>query len=676
MAVPQTRAVDQVDEYFGTSVADPYRWLEDGDDPEVVAWLQAQGAYTRGELDALPDRDRIAATLARAIRVPRSGLPVHRGRRWFRTANDGTQQQDVLLVEDAPFGSARTLIDPNGCAGEASTSLAEWCPSADGTLVVYSYSEAGSDWRTWRVREVASGADLADTVSWSKFTEPCWLPDGSGFLYNVYDAPSGDEYVASNINMRVMLHRLGTQAADDTVLLALPDEPDITFETHISDDDHWAVITGRRGTDYNARVWVHDLTRDESPRLLVPKAEACWELVGAVGGELLMITDLDAPRQRIVALDPDTGSVRSVLEEGPDQLTSALVAGGRLVVCRLHNAASLVTVHDLDGTELEALALPGLGTVTALEGRPDEQLVHLGWSTFVAPPAVLAWSGGDAEVVFAVPLECDLVTEQLWVDSTDSARIPVFLTHRPGLSNANGPHSAWLYGYGGFRIPVTPEFEPTRYAFAAAGGLVAVACLRGGGEFGSDWHDAGRLMNKQHVFDDAIATAEHLIESGWTTADRLALSGGSNGGLLAGAVLTQRPDLFAAVIPEVGVLDMLRFAEWTIGWAWYSDYGDPRADAEQFAALYRYSPLHNLRADAGYPPVLVMTRDHDDRVVPAHSMKFAARLQAVSPPDAIALLRVGTAAGHGAGRSHDALIAERVDVLAFLSRYTGLHWSQ
>ncbi|HEY2297369.1 MAG TPA: prolyl oligopeptidase family serine peptidase [Jatrophihabitans sp.] len=673
MTRPTTRTVSQIDSYFGTEVADPYRWLEDGDDPEVAAWLTAQAEATRAHLDTLPDPAPIRAGLDRAVRLPHSGLPRRRGVHWFRTSNDGHQQQDVLLVAAAPFGDARVLIDPNA-TGDESTSLASATPSPDGALVAYSYSEAGSDWRTWRVREVATGADREDIVRWSKFTEPAWLPDSSGFVYGRFAAPTGDDLVASNEGMQLALHRLGSDA--DDLVLELPDEPDVTFWSEITEDGRWLVVLGTRGTDPKTRVWVGDLAAGGDLRLLVTEAEAAWQIFGSMGDELVMLTDLDAPMSRVVALHTDDGSVRELVAEGTDQLETVRLAGGRLVVQRLHDAASRLTVHDLDGAELAVVALPGLGSITDLEAHADDALLHLAWSTFTAPASVLACDVGTGELAaaFETPLETDLVTEQVFVTSTGGARVPLFLIHRPSVTATGGPHPAWLYGYGGFRAPMTPDFEPTRFAFASAGGVVAVACLRGGGEYGATWHDDGRLANKQHVFDDAIACAEHLIDAGWTDSAHLALTGRSNGGLLAGAVLTQRPDLFAAVVPEVGVLDMLRFPLWTIGWAWTSDFGDPREDEARFRTLHAYSPLHNLRPDAGYPPVMVMTSDHDDRVVPAHSMKFAAQLQAVVPDDAVALLRVDAASGHKEGRSHDALIAERADVLRFLSYFTGLKW--
>ncbi len=672
-----TRTVEQHDDYFGTSVPDPYRWLEDTDDPEVVEWLSAQASATRAYLDALPGRAAITTALQRAVSVPHSGLPVHRGGRWFRTDNDGVQQQDVLVVSAEPFGEPRVLIDPTPRSDDASTSLAEWRPSPDGTLIAYSYSEAGSDWRTWRVREVATGRDLPDVLRWSKFCVPTWLPDGSALLYLQHDAPDSDEFVASTGAERLTLHRLGTSQDDDEIVLARPDEPDVIFEAHVAHDERWLIVLGFRGTDVRPRVWVRDLTHVGGElRLLIADETATWTLLDADGDELLMITDLDAPRSRVVALSTVDASVRELVAERPDSLEGGIAAGGQLVLRWLRDAASRLTVHARDGREQFSVALPGIGSITELSGRVGEPLVHLGWTSFSAPPSVLCLDTGDGTLrtAFSAPLDSELVTEQIRVTSKDGTEVPVFLVHRPEVTPGTGPHPSWLYGYGGFRISMTPSFEPTRFAFAEAGGVAAIACLRGGGEYGAPWHDGGRLANKQHVFDDAIATAERLIATGWTDAAHLAASGRSNGGLLAGALLTQRPDLFAAVVPEVGVLDLLRFPRWTIGWAWVSDYGDPRADAEQFAIVHAYSPLHNLRAGGGYPPVLVLTSDHDDRVVPAHSIKFAAQLQAVSPDRAIALLRVEAAGGHKEGRSRTALVAERADVLAFICRHTGLDW--
>lgn len=681
MAEIETRTVDQVDDYFGTAVADPYRWLEDTDDAEVESWLGRQAERTRRYLDDLPDLPEITAALTGLIDLPSSELPMHRGRGWFRIRNDGVQQQGVLVVSDEPFGVERVLIDPNPLSHDASTSISAAVADRSGALVAYSYTEAGSDWNIWRVREVDSGVDRRDVVLWSKFTYPVWLPDSSGFLYGAFDAPEGNEFVSSNEAERVQLHRVGTDQSADEVLFELRDEPDVSFWPEITEDGAWLVIHATRGTEHNARIWVREVTAAaQPPRALIVEADAAWELIGSAGDRLIMLTDRGAPLGRIVGLDARTGDVTELVGERADTLEQATIAGGRLVISWLRDAASRLTVHELDGAQVGEISLPGLGSVTGFAARDDEALLHFAFTSFGTPPKVLAYDTGTAELRTAFTPsgapDTDLVVEQIMVPSLDGTQIPVFLLHRPDVGVAGGPHPAWLYGYGGFRVPVTPGFEPTRFAFAAAGGVAAIACLRGGGEYGAKWHDAGRLADKQNVFDDAIAVAEHLIDAGWTSAAQLAASGRSNGGLLAGALLTQRPELFACVLPEVGVLDMLRFSLWTIGRAWISDYGDPRADAQQFATLYAYSPLHRLRAGAGYPPVLVLTSDHDDRVVPAHSIKFAARLQSVSAPDATALLRVAPSGGHGHGRSHAALIAERSDVLAFIARHTGLAFSR
>jgi prolyl oligopeptidase len=495
-------------------------------------------------------------------------------------------------------------------------------------------------------------------------------------LYTAFDAPDGNEFTSTNEAERVQLHRLGTDQADDEVVLALPEEPEVNFWPEVTEDSRWLVIHATKGTEHETRVWVRDLDDpDGRLRALIPQADAAWSLIGSSGTSLLMLTDRDAPLGRIVALDAESGAMTELVAERSDTLEAGTVAGGRLVLAWLHDSSSRLTLHALDGTEVADVPLPGLGSVVGLEGRADESVLHVGFTSFGTPPGVLAVDAASGTASWAfrptgLP-SADVEVELVRVTSKDGTEIPVFLLHRSDVPLGGGPHPAWLYGYD-FRVPMTPTFEPTRFAFAAAGGVVAVACLRGGGEYGAAWHDGGRLANKQNVFDDAIAVAEHLVGSGWTSTARLAVSGRSNGGLLAGALLTQRPDLFACVVPEVGVLDMLRFPKWTIGRAWVSDYGDPYADAEQFATLYAYSPLHQLRSGADYPPVLVLTSDHDDRVVPAHSVKFAARLQAVVDEDAVALLRVAAAGGHGHGRSQDALVAERADVLAFIAAHTGL----
>jgi prolyl oligopeptidase len=447
----------------------------------------------------------------------------------------------------------------------------------------------------------------------------------------------------------------------------------------VTDDGRWLVLHASRGTESRNRIYLRDLTGPSGPVRLVRPDDAHYELAGSIGDELFFLSDLDAPRGQVVAVDPEDGRLRTVIGEGADTLESVRVIGGHLVCTHLRDVRSRLVVYRPDGSELREIELPGIGTVSAVEGRADESALFLTFTSFTRPPQVYSADVIEAglQLVFeAAAPEAELITEQVFVPSRDGTQVPVFLLHRADRTAANGPHPTWQYGYGGFNIAVRPEFAADRFTFAAEGGVVAVANLRGGGEYGSGWHDAGRREHKQNVFDDAIAVAAWLGSSGWSDAAHLAATGRSNGGLLAGALLTQRPELFACVVPEVGVLDMLRFPEWTIGWAWTSDYGDPRGSRAEFDALRAYSPLHRLRPGAGYPPVLILTSDHDDRVMPAHSFKFAARLQAVSPPDAIALLRVALAGGHGQGRSKQALIDERTDVIAFISTHTHLPWAE
>lgn len=681
---PATRTVSHADDFFGTTVADPFRWLEDTESAEIGGWLDEQAAHTRAHLDSLPDLPAITKRLTRLWNVPRCGLPHRHGSRWFRTVNDGEQQQDVYVVADRPLGEGSVLIDPNPVAADGSTSLSAAVPSKDGALVAYSLAEAGSDWQTWRVRDVETDKDRPDVIRWSKFTLATWLPDGSGFFYGGFEPPPGDStYVAANTGHRLYLHRLGTPQAEDILVLALPDEPDWTFWPEVTDDGHWLVVSATQGTEHRVRAWVRDLTdtaiADDTPlRPLIERAEVDWTLVGSVGDALVAVTDRDAPRGKLVRRDLATGEETELVAEGEDLLESAYLCGGRIVVHRLRDAHSALLVHDLDGRQVGAIQLPGIGSVGGVAGKPADSLLHLEFATFTAPASVLAHDleSGETRTVFAPDVDVDpqVTTEQVWIESRDGTSLPMFLIHRADLAAARRPHPTLLYGYGGFRVPVTPAFDLTRYAFAEAGGVVAIPSLRGGGEYGATWHDAGRLAAKQNVFDDAIAAARWLTEKGWTDSAHLAANGRSNGGLLAGALLTQAPELFAAVVPEVGVLDLLRFQHFTIGWAWVSDYGNADASEPEFQTLLAYSPYHRIAEGWAYPPTMVLTGDHDDRVVPAHSFKFAARLQSVSPDGALALLRVERSTGHGSGKPRRAVIAERADVLAFISHHTGLTW--
>ncbi len=683
MSFPDTRTVDQVDDFHGTAVADPYRWLEDQTSSEVDGWVRAQADAAQAYLQSLPGRQRLAGRLTELAALPSSTAPVLHGGRWFRLTNDGSQQQAVLRMSDEPMGEGQVLLDPTPAAADGSTSRAAAVGDPGGTLLAWSYQEAGSDWCRWRVRSLADGTeegtDLADDVRWAKFVEPCWLGDSSGFLYGMFPPSDSDDiYSSAAATPRLMLHRIGTDQEADELIFELPDQPTASPFPWIDHQGRWLVIVVADSTADTRSVWVRDLSEPGSElRQVLEPSGAWWEFVTALPAGLVLRTDFEAPRGRLVLLDPDSGRVSTLVAEREQSLLSAHAGAGALVLNWLSDARSLVTVHDLDGAQTGEVELPGLGSVSELTADEDSDLVHLNFSSYQAAPTVLQHrlSTGTTSVVFdaaAGTTPPDIVTDQIWITSADGTRLPAFVVHRADVTADNGPHPCTLYGYGGFNVSVTPDFSPVIATFTEAGGVWVVATLRGGGEYGADWHDAGRLERKQNVFDDLIATAEHLIEAGWSAPDRLAINGGSNGGLLVGAVLTQRPELFAAAVPQVGVLDMLRYERFTIGWAWAGDYGIASRSKAEFDVLYAYSPYHRLRPGVRYPATLVMTADHDDRVVPAHSLKFAARLLAVSPPDAVAYLRVEYSAGHGQGKSRSALIAERTDLLAFLACHTGL----
>ncbi|HEV2885651.1 MAG TPA: prolyl oligopeptidase family serine peptidase [Jatrophihabitans sp.] len=683
MSFPDTRTVEQVDDFHGTAVEDPYRWLEDQTRAEVAAWAQAQAEAAERYLQSLPGRATLAARLGELSSLPSSTAPELRGGRWFRLTHDGVQQQAVLRVADEPMGEGRVLLDPNPVAADGSTSIAVAVADHSGELVAWSYQESGSDWLRWRVRSLETGADLADDVRWAKFIAPVWLGDSSGFIYALSPPTDPDDiYSASAGAPQLMLHRIATAQEQDELIFALPEQPNALLRPWIDDEGRWLVMVVDDSAADTRSVWARDLSQPGSElRRLTEPASIEWEFVTAVPAGLIMRTDSGASRGRLVLLDPQSGEFSTLVAERDDLLLGAVAAGDALVVSWLADARSVITVHDLAGNQTGGIDLPGLGSVSELTGSTKSSLVHLKFSSYQAPPRILAHDLATAttSVVFDAATGIrppNVVTDQIWITSGDGTVLPAFVVHRADVTAANGPHPCTLYGYGGFNVSVTPDFSPSIATFAEAGGVWVVAILRGGGEYGADWHDGGRLARKQNVFDDAIATAEHLIATGWTAPDRLAVNGGSNGGLLVGALMTQRPELFAAAVPQVGVMDMLRYERFTIGWFWAPDYGIASRSRAEFDVLYAYSPYHRLRPGVRYPATLVTTADHDDRVVPAHSFKFAARLQAVSPPDAVAYLRVQSSAGHGQGKSRSTLIAERTDLLAFLGCHTGLSFDR
>ncbi len=676
-AYPAPPTSDQIDDHHGIAVADPFRPLEDADAPETRAWIAAQNALTESVLAAVPARDAIRARLAQLWNVPRRGVPWRRAERWFQLRNTGLQDQDVLWTADAPTAEGRVLLDPNTLSETGTTTLNAIAVAESGRLVAVATADAGSDWQTWRVLRTEDGTELPDRVPWSKFSGAAWTHDDAGFFYGRYPEPeAGTAFDAPNRDMEVRYHRLGTDPADDPVVYARPDHPDWGFGPEVSEDGTLLVITISRGTDPETRIHVADLRgfRGDGPlavRPLLDAADAEYELAATVGRTLYLRTDLGAPNRRLVAVDADDpgASPHEVIAEGADALRSVTLAGGRFAAVTLHDASSRLALHEIDGTPVGEVALPGTGTVAAIDGRREDDSLYLALDQFAAPRRLVAvgTADGAARALPAGDLPWDpdaFVTEQVFVASADGTRFPLFLSRRRDVG-PTGEVPTLLYGYGGFGVPIGPTFKAEWLAWMERGGLLAVAAMRGGGEYGTAWHDAGRLANKQHVFDDFAAALRWLAGSGWTRPGRIGITGRSNGGLLVGATLTQHPELIGAAVPEVGVMDMLRFHRFTIGWAWTSDFGNPD-DPEQFGWVYAYSPLHNVRPGTAYPATLVTTGDHDDRVVPGHSLKFGAALQAAQAGDAPVLVRVDTDAGHGAGKPVSKLIAERADVLAFL----------
>lgn len=682
---PQTRREDVSDTYQSpggaVTVPDPYRWLEDPQSPETRAWVAAQNRLSDEFFAGVGSRAEYLALLNTLWDYPKAGTPLKKGGRYFREFNPGLRDQPLWQVADTPRGPWRDLLDPGSLSDDGTVSVASVAVSDDGALLAYGTQSGGSDWLTWRVREVASGQDRDDTVRWSKFSGATWLPDGSGFFYSAYAPPGTDEgggeaLTAANRGQRLMLHRLGAASGEDEVVLERPDEPDWGFRAQITPGGQHLVVTVWRGTSPKNQLWVRPLAGGEWTEL-VGEFRAAYTLIGAQADTLYLRTDEDAPRGKVIAWNLQTGERHTVISEGEDKLEHVTLAGGHLLAVTLRDASHRLSVHALSGERRRELTLPSLGSVTALNGEPEDQEAFFGFTGFLSPPrahrlelpdgepeALESELGGGASLPFDAS---DFEVTQEFATSKDGTRIPMFIVSKKGLVR-NGENPTLLYGYGGFGVSLTPGFSPARLAWLARGGVFVQANLRGGGEYGEAWHQAGTLEHKQNVFDDLYACAEHLIERGVTRPGRLGLDGRSNGGLLVGAAMTQRPELFGAVTPQVGVLDMLRYHRFTIGWAWASDYGRSD-DPEMFAHLHAYSPLHNLREGAHYPPTLVTTGDHDDRVVPAHSYKFTAELQRVQGGNAPALLRVQTRAGHGAGKPTSLLVEEAADVWSFFEHH-------
>jgi prolyl oligopeptidase len=678
LAYPPAERSDHVDIYWGTEVPDPYRWLEDPADARTTAWVEAEEALARDFLDALPTHASRESQMTALLRQPSVGSPTTAGGRLFWTANDGTQAQSVLYTSTAGRNAGTILIDPNKLSKDGTVSLASWVPSPDGRYVAWATSDGGSDWQTWRVRDVRTGRDLRDRLRWSKFCAVTWSADSAGFYYCRYPRPA-DPLESVNTNMQVRFHALGSRQSDNPVVYADPQQPElfVTPYSAAGSSRIWLFLSDGATSDNTLAFVTGDRQAPRVQRLSLD-IDASYAVVAQSRHHAWLLTTAEAPNWRVVRVDIRRPASRNWVEVVPESdrtISNVTSIGGRLVVTFEEKASSRVEVYSRGGDLQGAVRLPGVGTVTSLSPNGDRGRAFLGYTSYLQPRKVLTFNVDQRRLRNwyspPVPFDpADFVTEQVWTTSKDGTRVPAFVS-RLRSTTPNGERPTWLYGYGGFNISITPAYSPDAIAWMQSGGVYVVANLRGGGEFGQEWHQAGTLMRKQNVFDDFSGVAEWLIANDWTTPAHLAANGVSNGGLLAGAALTQRPDLFGAVIPEVGVLDMLRYQYFTIGYAWAPDYGRSDDSKEMFEYLLGYSPLHNVKTDVDYPATLIMTAERDDRVVPAHSFKFAATLQHANPDGEPMLIRIERQGGHGAGASLEQAVSRSADRLAFLDAYVG-----
>ena len=680
LAYPQTSRGFEVEARHGLSVPDPYRWLEADvrTDENVAKWVDAQNKVSGVYLAGLPGRENIAKRLTELYNYERFGIPRVRGGVQFFARNSGLQNQSVLYVQ-APDGKSggsepRVLIDPNPWAKDGATALAEWEASDDGKLLVYAVQDGGTDWRTLKLRDVASGKDLPDVIEWVKSSAIAWRKDGSGFYYSRFPEQAGPKYLGVSLNQKLYFHKIGTPQSADQLVYETPAFPKRGHAGQVTNDGRWLVIITSEGTDSRYEVHIADISTGEKPRPLVTGLEHDWSLAGSNGDTLYFRTNKDAPKGRLVAMNAISAAVSELVPESAATLTGAALVGKRLVAETLEDAKSAVRLYETSGKPVGIVPLPGIGTAMGFEAS-DSGTTYFAFSSFATPGSIWRYDSvtnqavvvRQAKVAFS---PADYTVSQVFFPSKDGTRVPMFVAHRKDL-DVSKPHPALLYGYGGFDISETPGFSVSRLVWMEMGGVFALANIRGGGEYGAAWHDGGRLLKKQNVFDDFIAAAEALVKQGLTTPQQLAIQGGSNGGLLVGAVTNQRPDLFAAALPAVGVMDMLRYANWTAGRYWVDDYGD-MTKPEMFSYNLGFSPYHNVRGGKAYPAILVTTADTDDRVVPGHSFKYAAALQAAPIGDKPHLIRIETRAGHGSGKPTDKIIAEAADLWAFAGYWTGL----
>lgn len=672
---PVTKKVEQTDDYFGVKIQDPYRWLEDINSADTKAWVEAQNKVTFDYLATIPQREKIKTRLTELWNYEKYSAPFKEGGRYFYFKNDGLQNQYVLYVADSVTDKGRVLLDPNTLSADGTVALSGLAISEDGKTMAYGLSAAGSDWQEWRFRNVETGADLPDLLKHIKFSGASWTKDGKGIFYSRYPEPDEKSKLSAvNHFQKLYYHKIGTSQAEDVLVYERPDDKEMGIGASVTEDGRWLNIKVWKGTSPNVLVYYKDLSKPDSKIMpLVEKFENEYSFIGSDGSVFYYKTDKDAPRGRIVSIDvsKEKAAFAEVVPQVAEPIEGVSLINNQFVVSYLKDAYTQVRIFEKSGKAVRSVELPGIGAAGGFGGKQNDTETFYTFSSFTTPPTIYRYDmkSGKSEVFRKSDVKftsADYEVKQVFYKSKDGTKIPMFIVHKKGLK-MDGTNPTLLYGYGGFSVSLTPNFSVSRLAWLEAGGVWAMANIRGGAEYGEEWHVAGTRLKKQNVFDDFIAAAEYLVAEKYTAPKKLAIQGGSNGGLLVGAVLNQRPDLFGAALPAVGVMDMLRFTEFTIGRAWTSDYGSPQVK-EEFEAIYKYSPLHNIKAGTKYPAVLVTTADTDDRVFPAHSFKYAAALQAAQAGDAPVLIRIETKAGHGAGKPTAKIIEEAADIYGFLMK--------
>ncbi|MEP0882170.1 prolyl oligopeptidase family serine peptidase [Trichocoleus sp. ST-U3] len=681
LTYPTSQKVDQVDDYHGKKVSDPYRWLEDPDSDETKAWVEAQNQVTFSYLNEIPVREKIKQRLTELWDYEKYSLPFKEGDRYFYFKNDGLQNQSVLYTLTSLDGEPKVLLDPNKLSEDGTIALSGIAISEDGNLMAYGLSTSGSDWQEWKVRDVEKGEDLSDHLKWIKFSGASWTKHNQGFFYSRYDEPNETSKLEDiNYYQKLFYHRLGKPQSEDILVYDRPDQKEWGFSGGVTEDGRYLIISVWRGSDPKNLVFYKDLTNPDAPVIeLISEFEASYSFIDSDGSIFWFRTDLDAPRGRAIAIDTfnlpsspvSKEEWQEIIPQAEEVLEGVGLLNNQFVTEYLKDARTQIKIFELNGSFVREVELPGIGSAGGFGGKRYDTETFYSFTSFTTPATIYRYDMVSGEsTIFRQPKvdfnPDDYKTKQIFYRSKDGTHLPMFITYKKGLQ-LDGSNPTYLYGYGGFNVSLTPSFSVGNLVWMEMGGVYAVPNLRGGGEYGEEWHQGGTKLNKQNVFDDFIAAAEWLIANGYTTPEKLAIGGGSNGGLLVGACMTQRPDLFGAALPAVGVMDMLRFHKFTIGWAWTSDYGSPE-NPEEFNALYAYSPLHNLKPGTSYPATMITTADHDDRVVPAHSFKFAAALQAAHTGVAPVLIRIETKAGHGAGKPTTKIIEEVADRWAFLVR--------